>query len=121
MGENLTLVPPEEMPQTDEPKKKEKLTINELQTNLLKLLERDKVELARVQEATGIPWGTFYSWYKKDVTAQLLDINIKELADFFDVSVDFLAFGVKKYKFDTFDRMELFKLKDEVKNKNGGQ
>lgn len=110
--ENLTLVPADQMPQTDKPKKEEKVSINFLQENLLRLLERDGVELAEVQRETGIPWGTFYSWYKKDVVAQLLDINIKELADYFDVSVDFLAFGVKKYKFDTFDKNELRTLRE---------
>lgn len=115
MEENLLLVPAEEMPQTDEAKKKMKISVNELQTNLLKLMKRDKVELAVIQRETSIPWGTIYSWFKSDVNAQLLDINIKELADFFDVSVDFLAFSVKKYKFDTFDRMELFELKDKDK------
>lgn len=108
---NLTLVPVEQLPQTDEPKKKVKVSINILQENLIKLMERDKVELATIQRETGIAWGTFYSWYKSEVSAQLLDLNIKELADFFDVSVDFLAFGTKKYKFDTFDKEDLETLK----------
>ena len=112
MEENLLLVPAEEMPQTDEPKKK-RVSINILQDNLLKLMERDKVQLVDIQKATGCPWGSLYGYFKGSVTAQLLDINVKELADFFDCSVDFLAFGIKKYKFDTFDREELRKLKGE--------
>lgn len=111
MNEQLTIVPPEEMPQTDEPKSK-RVVINQLQENLLKLLERDKCSLADVQKATMVPWPTIYGWYKGEVLTQLLDINIKEVADYFDVSVDFIAFGNKKYKFDTFDRQELFRLKD---------
>lgn len=114
MEENLLLVPAEEMPQTDEPKKREKkVSINILQENLLKLMARDKVTLAEVQKETGVAWGSLYSYYKGSVSAQLLDINVKEIADFFDVSCDFLAFGIKKYKFDTFDRMELYELKDK--------
>lgn len=117
MEENLLLVPAEEMPAVDPPKKREKkVSINILQENLLKLMERDKVTLAEVQKATGCPWGTIYSFYKGTVTAQLLDINVKEIADFFDVSVDFLGFAIKKYKFDTFDRMELYELKDKYRD-----
>lgn len=120
MEENLTLVPIEELPATDPAKKKEKkVSINILQENLLRLMDRDKVELATIQKATGCPWGTLYGFYKGSVTAQLLDLNIKELADFFDVSVDYLAFGIEKYKFDTFDREDLRKRReaDEKKNK----
>lgn len=114
MEENLLLVPAEEMPALDKPKKEKKVSINILQENLLKLMNRDKVELAQIQKATGCPWGSLYGFYKGSVTAQLLDINIKELSDFFDVSVDFLAFGIAKYKFDTFDKDELRKLKEEI-------
>jgi hypothetical protein len=113
MEENLLLVPAEEMPITDKPKKEKKVSINILQENLLKLMNRDKVELAEIQKATGVPWGSLYGFFKGSVQAQLLDLNIKELSDFFDVSVDFLAFGISKYKFDTFDRDELRKLKEE--------
>jgi hypothetical protein len=109
--QNLTLVPMEQLPQTDEAKPK-RLSINILQENLIKLMERDKRSLADVQKATGIAWGSLYGYYVADVTSQLLDINIKELSDYFDVSIDFLAFGIKKYKFDTFDRQELYRLKD---------
>lgn len=110
---NLTLVPTEQLPQTDEPKKKQRLSINILQDNLLKLIERDGLELADVQKITGIAWGTLYGYYKGDVCAQLLDINVKELSDCFDVSVDFLAFGIQKYKYDTFDKAELAKIKSD--------
>jgi hypothetical protein len=85
-----------DLPQTDEPKKK-RISINILQENLLKLMERDKVSLADIQKATGIAWSSLYGYYKGEVTAQLLDINIKELADYFDVSIDFLAFGIERY------------------------
>lgn len=114
--ENLTLLPMEQLPELDEAKKKLKVSINQLQDNFNKLMTRDRVEPAEVQKSTGIPFPTMHGWYKKE-GAQLLDLNIKELADYFDVSIDFLAFGIKKYVFDTFDRQELFRLKDEYEGK----
>lgn len=115
--ENLLLVPIEQLPQTDEAKK-EKVSINQLQENLLKLMTRDKVEPADIQKETGIPFPTLHGWYCADVRSQLLDINIKELADYFDCSIDFMAFSIPKYRFDTFDRQELFRLKDEYEKEN---
>lgn len=88
---NLTLLPADELPVTDEAKPK--LKVNNLQENFIFLLNKKKVELAEVKKATSIPWGTLYAWYKGDVGAQMLDINVKELADYFEVSVDELAFG----------------------------
>lgn len=111
--EQLTIVPIEQLPQTDEPKKK-KVSINELQQNLIRLMERDRVELVDIHEATKIHFTTIYDWYKGKYSSQLLDINIKELADYFDVSVDFLAFGMAKYKYDTFDKEELETMKNKT-------
>lgn len=91
--ENLTLLPEEELPATDEPKKKRE-KVNCLQDILIELMERDKVGLADVQKETGIPWGSLYGWYKGDVQAQLLDWNIFKLAKYFNVSIHYLAFGV---------------------------
>jgi hypothetical protein len=110
---NLTIVPVEQLPQTDEPKKNKRVIVNTISDNILALMARDKVEMAEVQRETRIPWGTFYCWCSEEMTP-LLDLNVKELADYFDTSIDFLAFGVKKYKFDTFDREELEKLKREL-------
>ena len=73
--------------------KPEEVSVNNLQDNLLFLMDRDKVSLAEVQRETMIPWTTVYGWYRGSVKAQLLDINVKELADYFDVTVDQLAFG----------------------------
>jgi hypothetical protein len=114
--ENLSMFSPEEIPETDEAKKK-KVSINQLQENLLKLMNRDKVEAADIVKETGIPFPTLHGWYSADVSSQLLDLNIKELVDYFDVSIDFIAFSIPKYKYDTFDRQELFRLKDEYEKK----
>jgi hypothetical protein len=92
--ENLGLFSPEELPQTDE--KPEKPRVNFVQENLIYLLEKNKCSLADIQKATLIPWGTLYSWYKGDVNAQMLDINVKEIASFFEVTIDSLAFDDMK-------------------------
>jgi hypothetical protein len=89
--ENLTLLSMDEMPVTDQVKEKPK--VNNLQENFIFLLNKKGCSLAEVQKETSIAWGTIFSWYKGDVGAQMLDINVKELADFFETTVDILAFG----------------------------
>ena len=82
-----------ELPMDHPEAKKEVVKVNNLQENLLWLMNRDKVSLAEVQRETMIPWSSLYGWYKGDVKAQMLDINVKELADYFDIEVGILAFG----------------------------
>lgn len=82
----------EDLPVTDTKKVKPK--VNCLQDMLIELMDRDKVQLADVQKATGIAWGTLHSWYTQDVQCQLLDWNIFKLAKYFNVSIHYLAFGV---------------------------
>lgn len=89
--ENLTLVPIEELPQTEE--KKVKVRVNNLQENFIFLIEQKKCSLADVQKETLIPWATIFGWFKGGVSTQLLDLNVKELASFFEISIDELAFG----------------------------
>jgi hypothetical protein len=89
--ENLGLFSLEDLPQTDEVK--EKVKVNNLQENLAFLMNKRKVELAEVQRETSIPWGTLHSWATSSVNCQMLDLNVKELADFFDIEVGRLAFG----------------------------
>lgn len=90
--ENLTLVPIEELPQTDAGKP-EKPRVNNLQENFVFLLEKRSVTLAVTQKETLIAWPTLYGWYKGDVKAQMLDLNVKELASFLGVSLEELAFS----------------------------
>jgi hypothetical protein len=89
---NLLLLAPEEMPVTDEAKKKPR--INCLQEMLLELMDRDKVELVDIQKATGIKWPTLYGWYKGEVNAQMADENLLKLAKFFNVSLEYMCFGI---------------------------
>ena len=87
---NLTLFSLEEMPQTDFVE--EKPMINLVQENLAYLMAKKGLSLATIQKETSIPWATVSGWANYKVRTQLLDINIKELADFLDVSVGDLAF-----------------------------
>ena len=88
--DNLTLFSPEEMPATDE--KKEVERVNILQDNLIYLMEKKGVLLSQIVKETMIPMTTIYCWYRGTVDAQKLDINVKELASYFEVSIDALAF-----------------------------
>lgn len=99
-----TLMMPIEMPATDEAKK-EKIKVNNLQENFIFLLNESKDSLAAVQKETMIPWATLYGWYIGEVASQMLDLNVKELADYFNVTVDTLAFSdLKKEREDGYSR-----------------
>ena len=89
---NLTLLSIDEMPATDEAKKKE--SINCLQDMFIELLDSRRVQLADVQKGTGIAWGTLHGWYCGDVTSQLADKNLLKLAQYFNVSLEYLCFGI---------------------------
>lgn len=87
---NLSLLAPEDLPITDV--KIEKPRVNLVQENLNYLIAKKNLTPAHIQRETSIPWSTFQGWLDYSVKTQLLDINIKELADFLEVSIDELAF-----------------------------
>jgi hypothetical protein len=91
--EQVPLLPAEELPQTD-PAKPKKEKVNCLQDMMIEIMNERKIELAEIQRETGIPWGTLYAWYSGEVSAQLLDRNILKLAQFFNVSIHYLGFGI---------------------------
>jgi len=105
---NLTLVPLEELPQTEE--KKEKIRVNNLQENFIFLIEQKKVSLADVCRETSIPMTTAWGWFTGSVDSQLLNINVKELADYFEVEIGALAFD---------DMRGIDRLKKEAKINDG--
>lgn len=67
---------------------------NCLQDMFLELMNERKCTLADIQRDTGIPFGTIYAWYRGEVRAQLLDRNVLALARYFDVTLEYLAFGI---------------------------
>lgn len=78
----------------DNPDGKKKKKVNALQDILIELMEDREVELTDIQKATKIPWGTLMGWYTGEVKAQLLDENILKLAQFFNVHIHYLAYGI---------------------------
>lgn len=92
MEETLLMFPPEELPQTDEPKKKEK--VNCLQDILLELMDERNINPAEIVRATQIPWGTFHGWMCGDVICQKADKNLLKLAQFFNVRLEYLIYGI---------------------------
>lgn len=87
--------------------KAKKKRVNALQEMLIELMNGDLDEngklvpggrkptsLADVQKGTNIAWGTLHGWYKGDVSAQLADENLLKLAQFFNVSLEYLCFGI---------------------------
>lgn len=67
---------------------------NCLQDMLLSLMNDKGCTLADIQKETDIPWGTLYAWYRGEVRAQLLDQNVLTLAKYFNVTLEYLAFGI---------------------------
>ena len=74
--------------------KKQAKPINNMQEQFLELLNKKGCSLADIHRETQIPWGTLYGWYKGDVKAQFADRNLLELAKFFNVTIDYLCFGI---------------------------
>ena len=89
---NLTLLPEEEMPVTDEVKKKPK--VNCLQDRLLELMNERKLTDADIVRETKIPWSTWHGWITGDVSTQLADENLKKIFTFFNVHLEYLLYGI---------------------------
>ena len=66
---------------------------NDLKVQLNRLMNYFKVEAADIHRATNVPWSTISGWVNGNVETQMLDDNIKKVARFFSVSVDFLAYA----------------------------
>lgn len=104
-AENLPM--PITLPQTDEPKKKVE-KFNCLQEILAELMSERSIEMAEIVKATGIKFPTLHDWVKGNVQAQMVDKNLLKLAQFFNVSLEYLCFGIgdpdeafEKFKSDT--------------------
>jgi hypothetical protein len=74
-------------------KKKRKDFQNQLPEQLNRLMDLFKVEASNIYKETGIPPATLSGWTNSNVETQMLDDNIKKLARYFGVSVDFLAYS----------------------------
>jgi transcriptional regulator with XRE-family HTH domain len=90
---NLTLLSPDELPQTDQPKKKRD-EVNCLSDILRELMDARNVEMSHIHKATGIPYATLSDWLTGKVGAQLADKNLLMLARFFNVHLHYLVYGV---------------------------
>lgn len=85
----------EDIPQDNpDAEKKDLEPQNCLQTILLELIEERKVQLVDIQKATKIPWGTLMGWHNGAVECQKLDRNILKLAQYFNVHIHYLGFGI---------------------------
>ncbi len=77
-------------------KKKKKKEINNcLCENLLELIEERKINLATVVRETRIPFTTADDWANAR-SIPLTDENIAKLARYFNVTIDYLCFGIGK-------------------------
>src|SRR5690554_2441019 len=71
-----------------------KKSINCLQEMLLELMEERSVSLARIHKETGIPFSTLMDWHNGESKSQMLEENILKLARYFNVSLEYLCFGI---------------------------
>lgn len=67
---------------------------NILQEILAELMSARGVEMADIHKATGIPYPTLCDWAFGKVQTQKLDRNILKLAQYFNVSIEYLGFGI---------------------------
>ena len=91
----LTIPMFEELPM-DNPealKKKRKAFNNILYGQINRLMNHLKIEMVEIHKATGTPFPTLSGWINGNVEAQMLDSSIKQVANFFGVSVDYLAYA----------------------------
>lgn len=95
--ENLSLLPSEQLPETDEPKKK-KETMNCLGANLREILDELGLKDADVVRGTGIAWSSYHGWITEDVDCQLTDDNLYKLWSFLNrfkkVPLEYLIYGI---------------------------
>lgn len=66
---------------------------NTLSVQLNRLMNHFGYETADLHRGTGISYSTLSGWTNGDVETQLLDANIKVMARFLGVSVDYLAYS----------------------------
>jgi hypothetical protein len=62
------------------------------QENLLYLMNRDKVELMDIHRGTGISVTTIYDWYTGNIEAPMAGENLRKLARYFNVSLQYLLY-----------------------------
>lgn len=94
MEDNLVMFSEEELPQTDDPKKKEKVTSNCLQSILIEMMNDRGLKDADVVKATGIAWPTWHGWISGEARTQLADDNLKKVMKFFNVHLEYLVYGI---------------------------
>lgn len=70
------------------------------------LLKRNNLRISDVQKGTGIPYSTFTDWKAGRYTPKM--DKMKKIADFFDVSVDYLMTGKETPKESTSGKVYYF-------------
>lgn len=63
---------------------------NRVQENLIYLLNKKKVSLSDVCRETMIPLTTIYCWWRGHTKTQMADLNLIELARYFEVTLEWL-------------------------------
>lgn len=95
---NLTIVPVEQLPETDLPKRKKRPKVNCLGEVLRELMDELGLKDAQVVKETGISFSTFFGWITDDVNSQLADGNLFRLWQYINrfkkVHLEYLVYGV---------------------------
>jgi hypothetical protein len=67
---------------------------NILSVQLNRLMNHFKVEAAPLSKATNVPESTLHGWVNFVTKSQDLDSNVKAVAGYFGVTIDFFAYGI---------------------------
>jgi hypothetical protein len=94
--ENLLMF--EQLPQTDEPKKKRKESPNCLGEILRELMDEIGLKDADIVRGTNIAWSSYHGWVTETVNCQLADKNLLMLWTFLNkykkVHLEYLLYGI---------------------------
>lgn len=83
-----------ELPQTDEPKEKERSKHNCFQEIVLELMNERGLRDADVIRATGLKWPTWHGWISGEVNTQLTGDELYKAWRFFNVPLHYLIYGI---------------------------
>jgi transcriptional regulator with XRE-family HTH domain len=84
----------------------------ELKKNLKKLINDDKITVARLSKETGVPTQTLHNWMLGAEPRSLA--QVKTVADYFNVTLDALCFGENSGKNISSEKNKIEQYAEEI-------
>ncbi|GAB6170969.1 hypothetical protein JCM15765_04470 [Paradesulfitobacterium aromaticivorans] len=77
-----------------------------LMGNIKTLCKQHKTSIPKLERATGIGRGSIYKWEKSSPTIE----RLQKVAEYFNVSIEFLLFGTENADREPFNKQSVLKL-----------